>query len=537
MGAWIRRCGLVGLVMGLFAVLLLAASCGGSGGSSSATTARPTGSPQKGGDLVFARTGDLIAIDPTAIADNLSIWAERADLRDALHGGRRRQGRPSLAGHRLHRLARQAHLDLHAAAGCQVLERHAAHGRRRGFLHQPRPQEHAWPGVHRLRHHRRHRAGRLDRRHHAPSTRGRRCSPTSRCSRTASAGELRRQVGECLLQEPRRHRTVHVRGLEQGPVADAGQQSELLAGRQALSRQRHLHERARRQHTVSAAAGRAGADRHVRRRSRRSAVSRPSPASSSRCSRRRASTCSCSTSTSLRSRTCTCAAAISYAIDRKAMVTRASLRQRSGGQLLPAADPPLLRPQPADPGSTISQGPAGDGRVGVPEGLHARVPHRQPAADMSVAQIVQQALKPLGIQVKIRTVDVNQLFTTQGKGDYQMSIEYWTMDIPDPDERHRVLLEPGGWRQLLLQHYNNPADDQVGRRLGQGVRHHQARPALHSRSSSWPCRTCRSSTCSTRRSLTRTPPRCRASLSRLWATCTWKTYGSPSRGGGPSGHG
>ena len=41
-------------------------------------TGAPSGAPsEKGGDLVLPhRTGDLIASNPTAIADNLSIWAE-----------------------------------------------------------------------------------------------------------------------------------------------------------------------------------------------------------------------------------------------------------------------------------------------------------------------------------------------------------------------------------------------------------------------------------------------------------------------------
>ena len=70
--------GVAGLLAVLAALLAVAASCGGGGTSSSTTGASPAaaGSPVAGGDVVFARTGDVLSPDPTAIADNLSIWVE-----------------------------------------------------------------------------------------------------------------------------------------------------------------------------------------------------------------------------------------------------------------------------------------------------------------------------------------------------------------------------------------------------------------------------------------------------------------------------
>jgi peptide/nickel transport system substrate-binding protein len=52
-----------------------------------------------------------------------------------------------------------------------------------------------------------------------------------------------------------------------------------------------------------------------------------------------------------------------------------------------------------------------------------------------LAELVQQQLAQLGIKVTIKTVDLNQLFGIQQKGDYEITDEYWTEDIPDPDER------------------------------------------------------------------------------------------------------
>ena len=79
MGAWKRLGRVASLGVLLVAMLLTVASCGGSssGGSSSggSAAASPTGSPVAGGDLVFARPSDILSTDPTAIADNISIWA------------------------------------------------------------------------------------------------------------------------------------------------------------------------------------------------------------------------------------------------------------------------------------------------------------------------------------------------------------------------------------------------------------------------------------------------------------------------------
>src|SRR6476646_2330068 len=50
------------------------------------------------------------------------------------------------------------------------------------------------------------------------------------------------------------------------------------------------------------------------------------------------------------------------------------------------------------------------------------------------AEIVQEALTQIGIDMKIRKVDVSTQFAQQQKYDYDMTAAYWTMDIADPDE-------------------------------------------------------------------------------------------------------
>ena len=57
--------------------------------------------------------------------------------------------------------------------------------------------------------------------------------------------------------------------------------------------------------------------------------------------------------------------AINYAIDRKAIVSAVTLRQRAAGQLLHAADAALLRREPARAGRRPHEGQGGAGGVDV----------------------------------------------------------------------------------------------------------------------------------------------------------------------------
>ena len=144
---------------------------------------------------------------------------------------------------------------------------------------------------------------------------------------------------------------------------------------------------------------------------------------------------------------------------------------------------------------------------------------------MSVAQIVQQAVKPLGITVKIRTIDVNQLFTTQGKGDYQMSIDYWTMDIPDPDENTELFLNGEGDGLCYYTRYNNPTMNKMVTDAAKEFDSGQARAALHADPAAGGGGHPPAVPVLLPLPLLRTPPRCRASSSRPWATCTSRTCG------------
>jgi peptide/nickel transport system substrate-binding protein len=73
-----------------------------------------------------------------------------------------------------------------------------------------------------------------------------------------------------------------------------------------------------------------------------------------------------------------------------------------------------------------------------------------------VAHGIQEELAPLGIDVTIRTVAPTDLFPLQQKFDYQLSIDDWTMDIPDPDEYANYSLSPHGGAHAFYTDFSDP---------------------------------------------------------------------------------
>jgi peptide/nickel transport system substrate-binding protein len=148
--------------------------------------------------------------------------------------------------------------------------------------------------------------------------------------------------------------------------------------------------------------------------------------------------------------------AISLALDRSAMVTALLFGH---GQPANSFMPPTLMyydPSLPAPVHDLAKAQQEMAASAFPHGFKIVFLTDNTTADMELSQIVQQELKPLGIDVSIRTVDSNQVFTTQQKGDYQMSIEYWTMDIPDPDEDTEWFLSPVGGGNSYFSYYDNP---------------------------------------------------------------------------------
>jgi len=74
----------------------------------------------------------------------------------------------------------------------------------------------------------------------------------------------------------------------------------------------------------------------------------------------------------------------------------------------------------------------------------------------TIGQVLQQALKELGIIVTFKVEDTSTEFTDISTNKYQLGFSYWTMDIADPDELVTFALDPKGGAFSFYTHYNNP---------------------------------------------------------------------------------
>ena len=77
--------------------------------------------------------------------------------------------------------------------------------------------------------------------------------------------------------------------------------------------------------------------------------------------------------------------------------------------------------------------------------------------DAAIAQVLQSAVKPLGINIKIENVDPATARARQDKLDYQITHSSWTMDIADPDELVSFAVDPTTGAKSFYTGYDNKA--------------------------------------------------------------------------------
>ncbi len=136
--------------------------------------------------------------------------------------------------------------------------------------------------------------------------------------------------------------------------------------------------------------------------------------------------------------------AIAYAVDRSAIVNAVLDAQgRPANSTFPEGVPFY---NPANPGLAFDPAVASEelARSAYPHGFKLEFLTSSDPSYTEVARGIQQELAPLGIDVTIRTVAPTDLFALQQRFDYQLSIDYWTMDIPDPDEYATYSLTQSG---------------------------------------------------------------------------------------------
>ena len=93
----------------------------------------------------------------------------------------------------------------------------------------------------------------------------------------------------------------------------------------------------------------------------------------------------------------------------------------------------------------------------VPHGFSATILVSSGFSDyVTIATILQSELKPLGINLKIQQLDPNTANTNQQSLKYDMTLTYWTMDIPDPDELATFAVDPNSGARSFFTAYSNP---------------------------------------------------------------------------------
>ena len=149
--------------------------------------------------------------------------------------------------------------------------------------------------------------------------------------------------------------------------------------------------------------------------------------------------------------------AISLAINRPALVKAVLFGNgKPANSLFP---PQVPYYQAATPGLqyNLAQAKQEMAKSSVPQGFSTTILVSSGFSDyLTIATILQSELKPLGINLKIQTLDPNTANVNQQSLKYDMTLTYWTMDIPDPDELATFGVDPNSGAKSFFTAYNNP---------------------------------------------------------------------------------
>src|SRR5262249_3911073 len=74
----------------------------------------------------------------------------------------------------------------------------------------------------------------------------------------------------------------------------------------------------------------------------------------------------------------------------------------------------------------------------------------------SIGQILQNALKPLGIDLTFKQVDSSTEYSNIQQLKYQIGISYWQNDNIDPDELATFAVDPAGGAHSWFTGYDDP---------------------------------------------------------------------------------
>ena len=151
-------------------------------------------------------------------------------------------------------------------------------------------------------------------------------------------------------------------------------------------------------------------------------------------------------------------AAISYAIDRNAMVKAVLFGNGTPAYSMLSPGTPYYDANAGGATYDLSKAKAEMAQSTKPNGFTTSLLIASGDPNQSsIAQIMQSELKPLGITMNIQQLDPTANKQARLAGDFDMSWNLWSMDIPDPDEWTSWAVDPTGGSDSAFTNYDNPA--------------------------------------------------------------------------------
>jgi peptide/nickel transport system substrate-binding protein len=149
--------------------------------------------------------------------------------------------------------------------------------------------------------------------------------------------------------------------------------------------------------------------------------------------------------------------AISLAVDRAALVKAVLFGNGKPAKSLFPPQVPYYQAATQGLQFDLTEAKAEMAKSSVPNGFSTTILVSSGFSDyLTIATILQSELKPLGINLKIQQLDPNTANTNQQSLKYDMTLTYWTMDIPDPDELATFGVDPNSGAKSFFTAYNNP---------------------------------------------------------------------------------
>jgi peptide/nickel transport system substrate-binding protein len=151
--------------------------------------------------------------------------------------------------------------------------------------------------------------------------------------------------------------------------------------------------------------------------------------------------------------------AISYAIDRQAIVKSVLFGHGTAANSFMPPQVPFYDKSSPGIQYDMAKAKAELAQSAFPKGFKVEMLVGSGAqTENQIGQIMQQALKPLGIDIHFKQEDTSTEFQDVQARKYQLGFSYWTMDIADPDELVSFAIDQkAGGAQSFFTGYNNDA--------------------------------------------------------------------------------